>query len=327
VIPVSFAVVAPVVAWLALQVSALTSVEEARKHQAMAADHILSYVEHREPDGLQKAKEDLARVYPWVVDRVGPDRLIAFPIQTERLFLRRVIAWFEGARQDMDWGEMPQFLALLTYLARDGCWLLRYHLAEVADAIHDDVGTARGRDDTTMLMIRTLRPERWDFEHKLALRFVGLRPGESIADLGSGSGFFTFRFSSVVGPTGHVFAIDVDQRHLDFIDANRDLMPYPNVTTSLSSRTRNNLPDASVDVVFISNILFDVERYGPRLKAEFYSSIRRILRPGGRFVACDHARTYGGLPIRQVVDLIRAAGFDVVASYDWPALCVKAVPR
>src|SRR5574341_1008495 len=43
------------------------------------------------------------------------------------------------------------------------------------------------------------------------LRAVGVRPGDHVADLGSGGGYFTFRLAKAVGPTGKVYAVDVDK--------------------------------------------------------------------------------------------------------------------
>lgn len=300
----------------------------ARAHQGSAARHLLAYLEGRRDEDLTKAEEHLSLIPLDAADE-GPDdvdRLVLFPLEQESMFLRRVTIWLRGGA---NWSEMPQFDALLRYLSKNDHRLLKLHLAEVAQAVSPRVAlNALGPIDSdkmsTSLLIRTLRPERWDFEHKLILRFVGLRPGEHVADIGSGGGFFTFRFSPIVGPEGRVYAVDVSQRALDVVESVGDETRFRNVTTSLSTWTTNQLEDDSVDVVFVSNILFDVENLPSDKKTEFYASIKRILRPGGRFVACDHSNTVGGMPHDEAVLRIRAAGFTVVESNAWPAICIKA---
>src|SRR5712691_12441056 len=46
---------------------------------------------------------------------------------------------------------------------------------------------------------------------------LAIKPGDRVADLGSGGGYFTFRFSRAVGPTGKVYAVDVDSEMLDYV--------------------------------------------------------------------------------------------------------------
>jgi SAM-dependent methyltransferase len=300
-----------------------------RLNQAAAARHLLSYLEENDDDDLKKAAECLNRIPRLADDVMANDRQVLFPVGLESAFLRRVVGSLHGKESAKDWADMPQFKALLDHLAKDDHRLLKVHLAEVASATNptlegDAAQPLEGDESTTMLMIRTLRPERWNLEHRLTVSFVGLQPGEHVADIGSGAGFFTFRFSAAVGPQGLVHAVDVNPKPLDFIDGAMDLMPFPNVKTSLSTYTENRLGDASVDVVFISNILADVEAYAPDDKAAFYASIKRILRLGGRFVACDHATTWRGLSRAVAVRRIEEAGFRVIDSYGWPSVCIKS---
>lgn len=308
-----------------------------RLHQAAAARHLLAYLEERRADDLQQAEAHLAQIPLHDPDSLendvdGTDHLVVFPLDQEGPFLSRIAAWLGDRAEARDWDDMPQFKALLNFLAKEDYRRLKHHLAEVAAAEEPaEAPSAQHRRGpealSTALLIRTQRPDRWDLEHRLIAAFVGLRPGDRVADIGCSGGFFTFRFSAAVGPAGRVYAVDVSPEALEVVDSVGDAAPFPNVTTSLSTWTTNNLEDASVDVAFISNIFFDVEARSPEWKAEFYASVKRILRPGGRFVACDHENTYGGLPYAEALSRIRQAGFTIDASYAWPTICISARPR
>src|SRR5712691_13552894 len=58
----------------------------------------------------------------------------------------------------------------------------------------------------------------WQQPEKV-VQSLALRQGDRIADLGSGGGYFTFRFSQAVGPAGKVYAVDVDREMLDYVGA------------------------------------------------------------------------------------------------------------
>jgi len=307
----------------------------ARAHQVAAARHLLHHLEHGAPAELEAAEQALARIHPFVEDGFTTDRVVLFPVHQEHLFLRRVVRYLQreaglaaGRVDGGDGQDQPMFTALLRYLCRDDYRLLAAHLREVARATEPffpDSPAATEGDTTVMLMIRTLRPERWDIRAQMATRFLGLRAGERVADIGCGSGFYTAQFSRLVGPQGRVYAVDRDRRHLELLDENQDLLPHPNVVTSISTSTENRLPDDSVDCVFLSNILYDVESYAAADKARFYASVRRVLRPGGRFVACDHPDTFGGLPREETSARLEDAGFRVEAVLDIGGLlCLRS---
>src|SRR5262249_8042116 len=60
--------------------------------------------------------------------------------------------------------------------------------------------------------------DRWQHPERV-IASLGLQPGAAVADLGSGGGYFTFRLARAVGPTGKVYAADVDQDLNDYIAA------------------------------------------------------------------------------------------------------------
>ena len=88
---------------------------------------------------------------------------------------------------------------------------------------------------------------------------LGLEPGDSVADLGSGGGYFTFLLADAVGENGHVYAVDVAadmNERLAGIAAERG---YSQVETILAAPDDANLPSAGVDLVFTSNTYHHIQ--------------------------------------------------------------------
>ncbi|SFR61678.1 Methyltransferase domain-containing protein [Halogeometricum rufum] len=137
-------------------------------------------------------------------------------------------------------------------------------------------------------MFENTRQPDWDWwetlwpEPKAVLRRVGIDAGQSVADVGSGNGYFTLPLSEVVGDEP-VYAVDIDEALLDELSTRADARDCANVRC-LHGDARN-LPDVlpePVDVVLVANTFHGVER-----QAEFARLARESLRPGGRFVVVN----------------------------------------
>jgi SAM-dependent methyltransferase len=123
---------------------------------------------------------------------------------------------------------------------------------------------------------RTLDPETfWDR--------VGLAEGARVADVGAGTGFFTAPASDRVGGSGHVFAVDISEELVEWPQARMRREARENVTVVLASPGAIPLPDASVDVVLLANVLHDLT----------YASVAeavRLLAPGGQLLNLDWSK-------------------------------------
>jgi ubiquinone/menaquinone biosynthesis C-methylase UbiE len=144
---------------------------------------------------------------------------------------------------------------------------------------------------------------------------LGIRPGEVIADIGAGSGYFTLRLAHHVGPTGRVYGVDVSpdmNRHLNA--RVRDAGPL-NVATNLAPPDDPLLPQA-VDL-FVDVWHHIEDRPG------YLATMRSLLKPGGQVVMIDfHKRDLPvGPPVAMKIsrdDLIKemtAHGFRVAAEH------------
>lgn len=179
---------------------------------------------------------------------------------------------------------------------------------------------------------RDLDPEEWVarfevesrevFLHREAIvAAVGLRPGERIADVGSGTGLFLRDFSVRVGAGGRVYAIDISPRLVEFVERRVREEKLGNVAVVLSAADSTRLPPGSVDRVFTCDTYHHFEQ-SPAMLA----SIRAALVPGGEFIVVDFDRIPGVSRewllshVRAGKDTVRkeieAAGLEFVAEVE-----------
>lgn len=119
------------------------------------------------------------------------------------------------------------------------------------------------------------KPER-------VIEALNIRPGHQVADLGAGSGYFTFRLADRVGPNGKVYAIDVDPDMTDYLSEQARATGSDNVQVVLTEPDAPSLPESGVDLVFACNVYHHIE--DPR---GYFAKVKTRLRPGGRLAIID----------------------------------------
>lgn len=122
---------------------------------------------------------------------------------------------------------------------------------------------------------------------------LGLSQGAQVADFGVGSGAYTLAAARKVGETGTVYAIDVQRGLIDRVKNLAQDETLENVEVlegDLEHAGGSKLGDASVDVVIIANVLFQIEN-----KDVCIQEALRILRPKGRVLCIDWKDSFGGL--------------------------------
>ncbi|MEO7799542.1 MAG: methyltransferase domain-containing protein [Opitutaceae bacterium] len=127
------------------------------------------------------------------------------------------------------------------------------------------------------------RPER-DREERpdLVLTALALRPGDVVADIGCGTGYFTWRLAGAVGPKGRVFGVEIQQEMLDRLTLAMKERSIQNVTGILGSVDDPRLP-VPVDLVLMVDVYHELSH-----PAEVMAAICRQLKPGGRMVFVEY---------------------------------------
>jgi len=146
---------------------------------------------------------------------------------------------------------------------------------------------------------------------------AAVKPGMTVADIGAGTGLFTMLFADAVKPNGSVVAIDISPNFVEYIRETAKARRVRNVTAIVNSGTDVPLADASVDLVYMSDVYHHFEQ-----PTQMLASIRKALKPGGRMVVVDYQRIPGVTPPSRIEHVrldkqtaireIEAAGFTLL---------------
>jgi ubiquinone/menaquinone biosynthesis C-methylase UbiE len=164
-------------------------------------------------------------------------------------------------------------------------------------------------------------PARDDYQMPGAVvRALGLREGEVVADIGSGTGYFTVRFARAVGEGGRVYAVDISPEMVRHLNRRLRDAGVRNVVTVLAEPDDPLLFEDSVDRVVIVNTWHHIGD-----QPAYLEKLRRVLRPGGQVVHIDFQKrdTPVGPPTSEKIargDLVaqmEEAGFLLAAEHDF----------
>lgn len=151
---------------------------------------------------------------------------------------------------------------------------------------------------------RTGAADEEEEERRGILSLIAPRPGEVIADVGCGQGTWTFWLARAVGMHGLIYAVDIDAAKTEVVSARKKREGVKNVKVIHSVPDDPMLPEASLDAVFVNDVIDYVERSA---LAGFLAGIRSALKPAGRVIIRDP----NGNPDRVIAECYRA-GFTLV---------------
>ena len=153
--------------------------------------------------------------------------------------------------------------------------------------------------------------DEWQKSHDVVMA-LNLKPTDTIADIGAGTGYFARRFAM---HAGKVYAVDIDQKLLDIAGKEAPA----NLKTVLATPDDPRLPDGSVDVIFFCDVLHHIEN-----RAAYYPKLAKALKPGGRIVVIEFYKKE--MPIGpppsmklsddEVIAEFRGAGFTLAKRLD-----------
>lgn len=125
---------------------------------------------------------------------------------------------------------------------------------------------------------------------------LGLNLGDIVADVGSGSGYFTVRLAPNVGSRGKIYAVDISHDMVRHLDQRVKEAGLENVVSVLADPDNPLLPSGAIDVVFICDTWHHVER-----RPAYLARLRAALKPDGRLVIVDfHERDLPVGPPREM---------------------------
>lgn len=129
---------------------------------------------------------------------------------------------------------------------------------------------------------------KWE-NSKAILKNMPLKSGDTILDIGAGFGFYSYQFAKMVGDKGKVYAIDIADSYIKYLNDFNGKYHYNNVLPTLSETTDIKVKDQA-DVAFMCSLYHVIYSWTAETDRQpFLLSIKRALKPGGYLVIADNA--------------------------------------
>jgi len=151
---------------------------------------------------------------------------------------------------------------------------------------------------------------------------LSLRTGQIIADIGSGGGYFTYRFAKAVGEKGQVYAVDTNQEFLAYIKKQSTEQGLANVVTMFTASEYPDLPKHTFDYVFLRNVLHHLPN-----RVDYFQILKEALKPDGKIaiIEFDGRRGFFSfqrlhhhyIPQNILLEEMKQSGYLIQKSYDF----------
>ncbi len=173
-----------------------------------------------------------------------------------------------------------------------------------------------------ILRVVTSGRDGWQHPDRV-VEAIGLKPGDTVAEIGAGSGYWLVRLSEAVGEHGRVYAVEVENELVEELRSFVAERELSNIVVVLGRYEDPLLPDASIDVAMTSLTYHHIED-----RPEYFTALHQDLSPRGRVVHLD-GRDDLPIPFRWLASKghwsnidamnneMRSAGYQRVTSFDF----------
>lgn len=164
----------------------------------------------------------------------------------------------------------------------------KYKLGKVPDR-DTQAGTDRKVFLEDFILFNNPRREEWEKTSKI-VESLQIKSGSTIADVGSGPGNYSFRFSELVGDKGKVYAVDMVKDHLNYVKSTSEKFGIKNIQTVETNGDTIGVPKDSLDYAYMCSLYHNI--YGmtkEENRTSFVKSIYNGLKPGATLFVVDNA--------------------------------------
>ncbi len=151
------------------------------------------------------------------------------------------------------------------------------------------------------------------------MRALDLKPGQTVVDIGAGTGYFTRRFARLVGPSGKAIGLDIEPGMVAYMKADAARLKLPNYQARMVKPDDPELAPHCADLIFFCDVLHHLGN-----RVAYLEKLKPALKPGGRIAVIDFKRNSPiGPPSamrisrEQMVATFEQAGFDLVKRHDF----------
>ena len=266
-----------------------------------AAELFLRALEEKTAENIDAAITAFERIIP--TERIG-DEYTAYVWLCE--YLKAGEQESAEMLSDPPVKDYHDFLAGNDYALLRSYLISRYELTDIRDQgsgiRNQGSGEQRLNNMDDMILIKEYiafnnpARERWEKTGQM-LDLIDAKPGETIADVGCGSGYFTYKFANAVGDSGKVFATELNKAALSYVEAMRNRYNMMNIEPVVSALNDVNLPAGSCDKIFMCSMYHAVYVSSIEfVKDAYIDSIKKALKSDGKLIIVDNDIKREGLP-------------------------------
>ena len=146
---------------------------------------------------------------------------------------------------------------------------------------HEEMHRLHQDPKAYIAMLEDPKRDEYQKPHEV-LMALSLKPGETVADIGSGSGYFTLRLAAHVGDTGRVYAVDIDPEMVRHLNRRVRDAGLSNVQTLLAEPGDPLLRDRSIDRFVVVDTWHHIDD-----QPKYLGLMKKMLKPGGQVVMID----------------------------------------
>jgi SAM-dependent methyltransferase len=181
-------------------------------------------------------------------------------------------------------------------------------------APNDNINRPRSEPYTGDLSIFEDAKRDENLQISRVMDILKISEGKSVADIGAGSGWFSTRAAKRVGAKGKVFAVEINQDYINYINERAKKESLPNIQTVLGTEDDPKLPDNSIDAVLILKTYHEI---GQPIKV--LEKVRKALKKDGLVGIIDKNGNGDdhGIKAESVVEEMKRAGYTKIEDYDF----------
>jgi len=117
---------------------------------------------------------------------------------------------------------------------------------------------------------------------EVVVKSANLKPGNVVADIGAGTGYFTRRFAVAVGPNGKALGLDIEESMVNHMNQEAKKMGLNNYEARVVKTDNPELTANSVDVIFLCNTYHHIEN-----RVDYFRNVSKSLKNNGRIIIVD----------------------------------------
>jgi ubiquinone/menaquinone biosynthesis C-methylase UbiE len=165
------------------------------------------------------------------------------------------------------------------------------------------------------------KAKKWKSRPDQVVEVLSLQSGQNIADLGSGGGYFSMRFSNKVGTQGKIYALDTNADFLNFIEENVKEQAIQNIKTAHIKNDKIEVPLKSIDLFFVRSVYHHLSN-----RPTYFKKLGKFLKDDGRIAIIEYTKKgffsfhklFGhNVPKEIIIKEMTEAGYHIDTSFDF----------